>query len=159
VPFFFFIVIGVIIQPYLSPLFIALCISFLLFSTLIIYMAKRILITSAAGKISKVLSPSLLKNGYSLRAFVHSQQSGEQLKQSLAHAGGNLDIMIGDLQNPADVKKALVDIDIVFHIGPSMHPHEDAIGKLVINAAKSASISHFILSSVLHPIRTKLLNH
>jgi uncharacterized protein YbjT (DUF2867 family) len=57
------------------------------------------------------------------------------------------------------VKRALVDIDIVFHIGPSMHPHEDAIGKLVIDAAKSAGISHFILSSVLYPFRTKLLNH
>jgi uncharacterized protein YbjT (DUF2867 family) len=40
-----------------------------------------------------------------------------------------------------------------------MHPHEDAIGKLVIDEAKSAGVSHFILSSVLHPVRTKLLNH
>jgi len=122
-------------------------------------MANKILITCAAGKISKVLSPLLLKNGYNLRAFVHSEQSGEQFKQSLAHTGGNLEIVVGDLQNPADVKKALVGIDIVFYIGPSMHPHEDAIGKIVINEAKSAGVSHFILSSVLHPIRTKLLNH
>jgi len=122
-------------------------------------MANKILITCAAGKISKVLSPLLLKNGYNLRAFVHSEQSGEQLKQSLAHAGGNLEIVVGDLENPADVKKALAGIDIVFHIGPSMHPREDGIGKIVIDEAKSAGVSHFILSSVLHPVRTKLLNH
>ncbi len=122
-------------------------------------MANKILITCGAGKISKVLSPLLLKNGYNLRAFVHSEQSGEQLKQSLSHAGGNLEIVVGDLQNPVDVKKALVGIDIVFHIGPSMHPREDAIGKIVIDAAKSTGVSHFILSSVLHPVRTKLLNH
>lgn len=121
-------------------------------------MAKRILITSAAGKISKILSPLLLKNNYNLRAFVHSEQSGQQLKQSLTDAGGNLEIVVGDLKNLADVKKALVGIDIVFHIGPSMHPCEDAIGKTVIDETKSAGISHFMLSCLLHPVRTKLLN-
>lgn len=122
-------------------------------------MVNKILITCAAGKISKVLSPLLLKNGYSLRAFVHSEKSGEQLKQTLAHAGDHLEILVGDLQNPTDVKRSLIGIDIVFHIGPSMHPREDAIGKIVIDEAKHAGVSHFILSSVLHPIRTKLLNH
>jgi nucleoside-diphosphate-sugar epimerase len=67
-------------------------------------MANKILITSAAGKISKVLSPLLLQNEYNLRAFVHSDQSGKQLKQALADAGGNLENVVGDLENPADVK-------------------------------------------------------
>jgi uncharacterized protein YbjT (DUF2867 family) len=156
-PFTFFID-NVVTQPYSSPNFFALCI-FYLFFTLVSYMAKNILITSAAGKISKVLSPLVLKNGYNLRAFVHSEQSGEKFKQSLADAGGNLEIVVGDLENIADVRKALTGIDIVFHIGPSMHPREDAIGKIVINEAKSAGVSHFILSCVLHPVRTKLLNH
>jgi uncharacterized protein YbjT (DUF2867 family) len=63
----------------------------------------------------------------------------------LAHAGGNLEIVVGDFENPADVKKALIGIDIVFHIGPSIHPREDAIGKIIIDEAKSAGVSHFIL--------------
>ena len=82
--------------------------------------------------------------------FEHSSipiQSGDNLNSHWSDAGGNLEIVVGDLQNPTDVKKALVGIDIVFHIGPSLHPHEDAIGKNVINEAKSAGVSHFILSS------------
>jgi uncharacterized protein YbjT (DUF2867 family) len=124
-------------------------------------MTKKILITCAAGKISKFLSPLLLKNGYNLRAFVHSEQSGKQLQAALDGLadGGTLEIFIGDLQNPSDVRKALEGIDIVFHMAPSLHPCEDGIGKIVIAEAKSASVSHFILSSVLHPIRTKLVNH
>ena len=122
-------------------------------------MVNKILISCAAGKISKILLPLLLKNGYDLRALVHSEQSAMQLKQLLSDADGNLEIMVGDLENSADVKKALVSIDIVFHVGPSLHPREDSIGKIIIDEAKSAGVSHFILSSVLHPVRTKLLNH
>jgi len=124
-------------------------------------MTNKILITCAAGKISNVLSPLLLKNGYNLRAFVHSEQSGRLLQETLGAFvdGGNLEIFTGDLENSSDVRKALEGINIVFHIGPSMHPHEDSIGKIIIDESKSARVQHFILSSVLHPIRTKLLNH
>jgi len=124
-------------------------------------MTNKILITCAAGKISKVLSPLLLKNGYKLRAFVHSQQSGKQLQETLGtHVDeGTLEIFSGNLENSSDVRKALEGVDVVFHIGPSMHPREDGIGKIIIDESKSACISHFILSSVLHPVRTKLLNH
>jgi uncharacterized protein YbjT (DUF2867 family) len=124
-------------------------------------MTNKILITCAAGKISNVLSPLLLKNGYNLRAFVHSEESGRWLQETLGAFvdGGNLEIFTGDLENSSDVRKALEGINIVFHIGPSMHPHEDSIGKIIIDESKSARVSHCILSSVLHPIRTKLLNH
>jgi uncharacterized protein YbjT (DUF2867 family) len=40
-----------------------------------------------------------------------------------------------------------------------MSPHEHHIGVLVIQAAEKAGVTHFIFSSVLHPIRSKLLNH
>jgi hypothetical protein len=46
-------------------------------------MTNKIHIMCAAGKISNVLSPLLLKNGYNLRAFVHSDQSGRLLQKTL----------------------------------------------------------------------------
>ncbi|CAF0818840.1 unnamed protein product [Adineta steineri] len=125
-------------------------------------MTNKILITCATGKISNVLSPLLLKNGYKLRAFVHSQQSGKRLQETLGTQyvdEGTLEMFVGDLENKSDVKKALEGVDIVFHIGPSLHPREDSIGKIIIDESKNARVSHFILSSVLHPVRTKLLNH
>ena len=47
----------------------------------------------------------------------------------------------------------------VFHVGPPMSIHESHIGVMVIQAAEKAGVQHFIFSSVLHPIRSKLLNH
>jgi uncharacterized protein YbjT (DUF2867 family) len=40
-----------------------------------------------------------------------------------------------------------------------MSIHEPHIGFMVIQAAERAGVKHFIFSSVLHPIRSKLLNH
>lgn len=124
-------------------------------------MKDKILVTCAAGKIAKVLLPVLIKQNFHIRAFVHSEQSGKQLQERLGTSANEntLEIFVGDLENPLDVRKALTGVYIIFHIGPSMHPREDSIGKLIIDEAKSSSVSHFILSSVLHPIRTRLLNH
>ena len=40
-----------------------------------------------------------------------------------------------------------------------MSVHETYIGVNVIQAAEKAGVQHFIFSSVLHPLRSKLLNH
>jgi len=40
-----------------------------------------------------------------------------------------------------------------------MHPQEAACGTIIIDAARRYKVGHFILSSVLHPLRQKMLNH
>jgi uncharacterized protein YbjT (DUF2867 family) len=51
------------------------------------------------------------------------------------------------------------NVHTVFHVGPPMALHEVYVGVSVIQAAEKAGVKHFIFSSVLHPIRSKLLNH
>jgi len=61
--------------------------------------------------------------------------------------------------NVEDIARAMAGVSTVFHVGPPLSVHEPHIGILVIKAAEKAGVEHFIYSSVLHPIRSKLLNH
>ncbi|KIJ23653.1 hypothetical protein M422DRAFT_249632 [Sphaerobolus stellatus SS14] len=51
------------------------------------------------------------------------------------------------------------DVSIVFHDGPAIHPQEEAMSIVIIDAAKAAGVDHFILCSVFQPMRTKLRTH
>jgi len=118
---------------------------------------QTILVTLANGKQCRHVIPLLLERSYTVRAFVHSESSAQKLKSDFKSE--NLELFIGDLMRADDLAKAMQGVDTVFHVGPPMSVHEPHIGILVIQAARKAGIKHFIFSSVLHPIRSKLLNH
>ena len=121
--------------------------------------SKIILVTLANGKQCRHLIPILLSNPeITVRAFVHSDKSAQQLISDLAQPK-NLETAVGDLLVPADVTRAMDGVHTVFHVGPPMSVHETYIGINVIQAAEKAGVHHFVFSSVLHPIRSKLLNH
>jgi len=121
-------------------------------------MSKVILVTLANGKQGRSIVPALLNRPDTIvRAFVHSDSSEQKLKTDFK--SDNLETFVGDLMYPEDLAKAVQGVDSVFHIGPPMSIHEAHIGILVIQAAQNAGVKHFIYSSVLHPIRSKLLNH
>ena len=120
---------------------------------------KIILITLANGKQCRHLIPFLLENpNLIVRAFVHSDKSAERIREDFDNSK-NLDPFVGDLLQPNDVTRAMENVHTVFHVGPPMSIHEPYIGVTVIQAAEKAGVQHFIYSSVLHPIRSKLLNH
>lgn len=118
-----------------------------------------ILLTTANGKQSRHLIPLILSNPtLKVRGLVHSPHSASQLKQDF-HQHPNLSIQVGDLLNPNDLSAAMTGVTTVIHVGPPLSVHEPHIGILVIKEAEKAKVKHFIYSSVLHPIRSKLLNH
>jgi uncharacterized protein YbjT (DUF2867 family) len=121
--------------------------------------STTILLTLANGKQCRHLIPALLaRPETTVRAFVHSKESGDNLLTTFRNPP-NLEIYIGDLLNPSDITYAVKNVQTVFHVGPPMSIHESHIGTLVIQAAQKGGVTHFIYSSVLHPIRSKLLNH
>ena len=120
---------------------------------------QTILVTLANGKQGRTTLPVLLANpNLQIRAFVHSSSGADALKADFSHAN-NLETFVGDLMLASDLDKAMQGVDTVFHISPPMTVHEPHMGVLVIEAAEKAGVKHFIFSSVLHPIRSKLLNH
>jgi len=64
---------------------------------------------------------------------------------------GVQEVVSGDLRDPAAVGQATRGVRAVYHICPNMHPDEAAIGQIVIAAARSAGVQHFVYHSVLHP--------
>jgi uncharacterized protein YbjT (DUF2867 family) len=119
-----------------------------------------LLITSAGGKQASTLLP-LLTEWKHLRLAVKSEFSAKKLQQQYPHA----EVIQTDLYSPTNCASLLKDVTVAIHIGPSYHPHETEIGKMMIDAAFTSyshgkgSFRHFILSSVLNSQFSKMLNH
>jgi uncharacterized protein YbjT (DUF2867 family) len=113
-----------------------------------------ILVTSANGNQGKRLLPRLLAAGHHVRACVRSNASAETLKKL-----GVQEVLVGDLADPAFIRDAVRGVASIYHIGPTLHPAERAIGFDIVDAAREAGVGHFVFSSVLHAITTDLVQH
>src|ERR1700674_3872856 len=91
-------------------------------------MAKRVLITGGAGFIGSHLADELLGRGYNVRALdnLSSQVHGSD-KTRPAYLSSDVELIAGDVRDPDTVKKALTDVDAVYHfaaavgVGQSMY--------------------------------------
>ena len=113
-----------------------------------------ILVTAANGNQGKRLTPKLLSAGHDVRACVQSQASADHLRALGVH-----DVIVGDLADPAVVERAVEGVQKVYHIGPTVHPAERAMGFAMVDAARAVGVRHFVFSSVLHAITTDLIQH
>ena len=113
-----------------------------------------ILVTAANGNQGRRLVPKLLAAGHRVRACVQSQASAEQLRGL-----GVTETLVGDLADAEFVARAMRGVDRVYHVGPTLHPAERAIGLAMIDAAQREGVAHFVFSSVLHAITTDLIQH
>ncbi len=113
-----------------------------------------ILVTAANGNQGSRLIPRLIADGHRVRACVRTPASAAALR-----AGGVTEVLVGDLADRAFVVAATDGIDGVYHVGPTLHPDERAIGFAMVDAARAAGVGHFVFSSVLHAITTDLIQH
>lgn len=113
-----------------------------------------ILITSANGNQGKRLIPKLLKAGHRVRACVRTEASAGYLKEQ-----GVQQVLVGDLADPAFIAEAVRGVASLYHIGPTLHQAERAMGFAIVDAARLAGVGHFVFSSVLHAITTDLIQH
>jgi uncharacterized protein YbjT (DUF2867 family) len=105
-----------------------------------------ILISGAGGKTGKAVITALIARGASVRALVRSSAHDAVLK-----ALGVNDVVIGDMDDPHVLSKAMHGAEAVYHICPNVSPREIAFGKAMIGAAKRAGVQRFVYHSVLHP--------
>ncbi|MCP3729998.1 NmrA family NAD(P)-binding protein [Sphingomonas sp. MG17] len=113
-----------------------------------------ILVTSANGNQGKRLIPKLLAAGHRVRACVRSDASARSLSEL-----GVQEVLTGDLADPEFIAQAIHGVAGLYHIGPTLHRDERAIGFAMVDAARSAGVRHFVFSSVLHAITTDLIQH
>lgn len=113
-----------------------------------------ILVTSANGNQGKRLVPKLLAAGHEIRACVQTHASVNLLERQ-----GVTEAIAGDLADPTFIGQAMQGVTRVYHISPTLHPAERAIGIQMVDAARRVGVGHFVLSSVLHAITTDLIQH
>jgi uncharacterized protein YbjT (DUF2867 family) len=113
-----------------------------------------ILVTAANGNQGRLLVPKLLAAEQPVRACVRSQASAEHLR-----ALGVQEVVVGDIADPAVLASAIRGVQKVYHVGPTAHPGERAMGLAVVDAARAEGVKHLVFSSVLHAITTDLVQH
>ena len=122
---------------------------------------KKILVTGADGFIGSHLIEELVRRGHDVRAFVfyNSFNSWGWLDTLPKKALTNIDIFAGDIRDPNGVRKAMKDIDIVFHLAaliaipfsyhsPDSYVDTNVKGTLnVLQAARDSNCSKVLITS------------
>lgn len=113
-----------------------------------------ITITGAAGNTGQALLRALRARGAAVRAMVSREASVAKVREA-----GASEVVIGNLRDEADVRRALEGATRVYHICPVMSDDELGIGRNVIAAAAANGVRHFVFHSLVHSQCDTLLHH
>jgi uncharacterized protein YbjT (DUF2867 family) len=110
---------------------------------------KTILVVGATGKQGGAVSRHLLKNGFTVRALTRNLTS--PASEKLVALGAT--IAIGNLDDRDSLKQALMGVDGVFSVQNYWekgvgYAGEIRQGKILVDAAKSAGVRHFVQSTM-----------
>src|SRR5438552_18800472 len=108
---------------------------------------KTVLITGATGRQGGAVIRHMLPKGWKLRAL--TRNPGARTAQELA--GQGIDIMQGDLDDPASLERAARGVYGVYSVQDfwSVGAKREVLqGKNLADAAKKATVEHFVYSSV-----------
>jgi uncharacterized protein YbjT (DUF2867 family) len=119
----------------------------------LVSMVMMILVTGAAGKTGRSVLRALVEKGIPVRALVHRPDQVPAVETC-----GAQEVMIGDMNSAATMAGAMRSIQAVYHICPNVSPDEVSIGQVVITAAQTAGVDHFVFHSVLKP-QTEAMPH
>jgi NAD(P)H dehydrogenase (quinone) len=105
-----------------------------------------ILITGAGGKTGKAVIRALVARGAAVRTFVRTPGHEAALTTL-----GVAEVVVGTMDDPEAVARAVRGADAIYHICPNVSPHEVAFARTLIAAATQLAAPRLVYHSVLHP--------
>lgn len=119
-----------------------------------------VVIIAAGGHQATYIIPNLYDK-IRLRLVVRTEKSA----QTLAARWPKAEVVTADMEVPKDCERVLDGASTVYHIGPSIHPHEKEVGLYMITAARRISrkpgsvFKHFVCATVVDTQLRKMYNH
>ena len=104
-----------------------------------------ILVTGAAGITGLAVLRALARRGAPARAFVHRESALPAVR-----AAGAAEVVVGDLMQPADRRRAMQGVERLYHIAPRMSEVEIPLGLGLIETGREAGLGHFVFHSLVH---------
>jgi dTDP-L-rhamnose 4-epimerase len=101
-------------------------------------MTRRVLITGGAGFIGSHLADELLARGYAVRALdslVPQVHGGERKRPS--YLAKDIELVVGDVRDPAVVRHALDRVDVVYHFAARV-----GVGQSMYEVAEYTSVNN-----------------
>lgn len=113
---------------------------------------RRILVLGATGYVGGRLAPRLVARGHEVRALARTPERLAEVPWA-----SEVDVVRGDLADPASVRSAMEGIEVVYHLVHSMSAGGDfereelAEARNVAKAAKDAGVRRIVYLGGLHP--------
>ena len=122
--------------------------------------SERCLVTGATGYIGGRLVPRLLDSGFEVRALARNPD-----KLATVPWRKRIEVVRGDLGDPASLEAAFANVDVVYYLVHSMGFEKDFATEErraalnVVSAARRAGVRRIVYLSGLHPEGTELSTH
>ncbi len=113
-----------------------------------------ILVTGAAGKTGRAVLRALNQKGQLVRALVHRAEQMDTVSSI-----GAYESLVGDMNSPAIIRRAVEGVQAIYHICPNVSPDEISIAEVLIQAAQDAGVERFVYHSVLKPQTESMPHH
>ena len=110
-----------------------------------------ILVTGAAGKTGRAVLEALAQTRRPARAWLRRSEQAHDLPAT--------DTVIGDLADACLWKEACLGVDALYLICPNMYHRELEVGRMAMEAARTAGVERFVYHSVLHPQTEEMPHH
>lgn len=122
--------------------------------------AKRVLVLGSTGYLGGRLVPRLLQAGYRVRVLVRNEERLKAFPWST-----DVEFVVGNAREHADVERAMGDIDTVYYLIHSMSGGKDfaeidrEVAHAVASTAVAAGVSRIVYLGGLHPSDAELSGH